>query len=207
MKILEAAYIISAPDLKHCPDFEGLPEIVLVGRSNVGKSSFINSMTWRKNLARTSNTPGKTRHINFYRIRAQESDEGPVTEFLFVDLPGYGYAKVSKSEQEHWRKNLEAYLLQRDSIRLVIQLIDSRHGPQDNDIMMFEWLQHHGRRTRVILTKSDKIGQSELAKQTKATARALDLAAPELIAFSAEKHQGRDQAWQALLPELMAPVG
>jgi GTP-binding protein len=217
MKILQAEYVISAPGLKFCPDFEGLPEVVLVGRSNVGKSSFINSMTWRKNLARTSNTPGKTRYINFYKIKYEPEREGvpgegtaPGSErakkpanptpktMLFVDLPGYGYAKVSKSEQEQWRQQLEAYLSKRESIRLVVQLIDARHGPQDNDIQMFEWLQFHGRRVLVVLTKTDKLSRNEVAGQIAKTARALDQSPEQIIPFSAEKHTGRDTVWPML---------
>ena len=237
MKILTAEYIKSAPSLKECPDFGGMPEIVLVGRSNVGKSSFINSMTWRKNLARTSNTPGKTRYINFYKIAyeaegsgesitaregvgeaTQPLPEGPMDAgspkggtapeqklarnpqtLIFVDLPGYGYAKVSKTEQEQWRRNLEAYLQKRDPIALVIQLIDARHGPQENDIRMFEWLQHHGRQVQIILTKTDKLSRNEAASHLAGTARALDTTQADIILYSAENHQGRELAWGKIL--------
>lgn len=200
MKIHTANYVTSAPSLKECPDFKGTPEMVLVGRSNVGKSSFINSMTQRKNLARTSNTPGKTRYINFYDIVYAKpgASAGTTDKLLFVDLPGYGYAKISKSEQEKWRRNLEAYLGKRDPIRLVIQLIDSRHGPQDNDIQMYEWLQYHGRRVQVILTKIDKLSKNEVAKAVATTARLLDVTPADVIPFSSETHLGRDKAWQAV---------
>lgn len=204
MKILTADYIISSPSLKECPNFQGCPEIVLVGRSNVGKSSFINSLTQRKNLARTSNTPGKTRYINFYDVNYAKTKSSK-DKVMMVDLPGYGFAKISKSEQEKWRKNLEAYLSKRDSIRLVIQLIDSRHGPQDNDIQMYEWLQYNGRRVQVVLTKTDKLSKNEIAKQIAVSARALDLSASDLLAFSAETNAGRDQAWGAILEALSLP--
>jgi GTP-binding protein len=207
MKIHNAAYVISAPSLKECPDFNGTPELVLVGRSNVGKSSFINSMLMRKNLARTSNTPGKTRYINFYDIGYEKPGtpkdaKAVVEKLLFVDLPGYGYAKISKSEQEKWRKNLEAYLTKRSTIRLVIQMIDGRHGPQENDIQMYEWLQYHGRQVQIVLTKIDKLSRGEVAKQVALTAKLLDVTPADVIAYSAENHTGRDQAWKNLLAVL-----
>ncbi len=207
MKIHTSNYVTSAPSLKECPDFQGAPEMVLVGRSNVGKSSFINSLTQRKNLARTSNTPGKTRYINFYDIAYAKpgSSAGKTDRLLFVDLPGYGYAKISKSEQEKWRRNLEAYLGKRDPIRLVIQLIDGRHGPQDNDIQMHEWLQFHGRRVQIVLTKIDKLSKNEVAQSVAKTARLLDATPADVIPFSSETHAGRDKAWQAVIAALAAP--
>lgn len=201
MKILTASYVISAPSLKECPDFQGCPEFVLVGRSNVGKSSFINSLTLRKNLARTSNTPGKTRYINFYNI-AYAPGEGKNEKMVFVDLPGYGYAKISKTEQEKWRLNLEAYISKREPIRLVVQMIDARHAPQDNDIQMYEWLQYRGRAVQVVLTKTDKLSRNEIAKQVALCARALDLRPEDIIPFSAETNIGRDKAWARILKAL-----
>lgn len=200
MKIYTADYIKSAPSLKDCPDFGNVPEIVLVGRSNVGKSSFINSMTQRKNLARTSNTPGKTRYINFYTIAYGKPGSSTSTpdQLIFVDLPGYGYAKVSKTEQEAWRQNLENYLSKRESILLVIQLIDARHGPLENDIRMFEWLQFNGKQVQVILTKTDKLSRNEMSKHVASTARALDITPADILSYSAESHQGRDASWQLL---------
>lgn len=199
MKIHRADYIISAPSLSHCPDFEGVPEVVLVGRSNVGKSSFINSLTLRKNLARTSNTPGKTRYINFYDIYySKKASTAEVKRLILVDLPGYGYARISKSEQDKWRKHLEAYLSKRESIQLVIQLIDSRHGPQANDLQMAEWLAYQEKPTQVVLTKVDKVSKNELAKAVAQTSKALDLPASELLTYSAETNMGRDQAWECL---------
>ena len=130
MKISSAEFVTSSDCLKNCPEFN-LPEIAMIGRSNVGKSSLINAITSRRNMARTSNTPGKTRLINFYKIN---------DKFILADLPGYGYAKISKSEQEKWKKNLEDYLLNRDSLVAVIQLIDARHPVQNNDLLMRDWL-------------------------------------------------------------------
>jgi GTP-binding protein len=208
VKIHTSTYITSAPSLKECPEFQGAPEMVLVGRSNVGKSSFINSMTQRKNLARTSNTPGKTRYINFYDIRYAKpgAPQGVTDQLLFVDLPGYGYAKISKTEQEKWRRNLEAYLGKRQPIRLVIQMIDARHGPQDNDIQMYEWLQFHGRRVQVVLTKIDKLSKNEIAATVSKTAHLLDVTPADVLPYSAETHLGRDKAWQAMLSVLSMPA-
>lgn len=200
MKILNCDYIKSAPALKDCPDFGTMPEFALVGRSNVGKSSFINCMVGRKNIARTSNTPGKTRYINFYQLsyRHRQEAESKPSELLFVDLPGYGYAKVSHTEQAKWREQLENYLQKRQSLKAVVQLIDARHGALENDIAMFEWLQFHGLRTFVVLTKCDKVKQRDLAKTTKASAQAFDLLSESFLHFSAETQLGRSAMWSSI---------
>ncbi len=182
LTILNAEFVKSAPALKDAPDLGGLPEFVLVGRSNVGKSSFINAVLNRKGLAKTSNTPGKTRLINFFLI-----DE----KWVFVDLPGYGYAKVSKAEQQKWKKNLETYLKKRETIKTVIQLIDARHGPKESDLQMREWLIYQDRPQLVVLTKVDKISKQELNKQISNTARMFDLAAENIIAFSTQTGLGK----------------
>lgn len=200
IKILTAQYLISAPSLKYCPDLNGLPEFALVGRSNVGKSSFINGLLGRKNLARTSNTPGKTRHINFYQVKFMEETEGAQPqELVFTDLPGYGYAKVSKSEQAQWRTNLENYLSKRESLKLVIQLVDARHGMQPNDQQMLEWLQYKQLPVLLVLTKLDKLSKNEATKSLQQTAKALKLPPEQLIGFSAISGQGKAQSWEALL--------
>src|SRR5688572_14500748 len=194
MKILTSEYIKSAPSLKECPDLGGIPEFALVGRSNVGKSSFINSMTRRKNLARTSNTPGKTRYINYYSIAYEPSAKTPPKKLLFVDLPGYGYAKVSHSEQEHWRIHLENFLAKRESLQGVIQMVDARHGPQPNDVQMYEWLQFKGKRVQVVMTKCDKMNRSEQNKHIVSAAKKLDISPTSIQLYSAESHMGRDAA-------------
>lgn len=160
LKITEANFITSAPSLKECPTWT-LPEIAMVGRSNVGKSSLINKLTNRKGLAKTSNTPGKTRLINFYEINKT---------FSLVDLPGYGYAKVSHSIQATWQKNLETYLSKRDNLMLIIQLIDARHGPQPNDLQMAAWLASQRLPVLVVMTKVDKLSKNDLSKQLALTA-------------------------------------
>lgn len=157
MKILNPVFLKSSDCLKNCPDLN-VPEIALIGRSNVGKSSFINKICNRKNLAKTSNTPGKTRLMNYFLI-----DE----KFAIVDLPGYGFAKVSQKEQAKWRMELENYLLKRDNLAFVIQFIDGRHDVQKNDLQMREWLGYHGLEVYTIITKMDYVPKSQVLKTVK----------------------------------------
>lgn len=154
VNILNAKFIISAEKISQCPE-TNLPEFALVGRSNVGKSSFINTLANNYKLAKTSNTPGKTRLINFFNF----SDK-----FMITDLPGYGYAKISKLEQEAWQKNLENYLKKREQIRCVIQLVDARHDVQKNDLQMRAWLDAQGIKTITVLTKIDYVSRRDIAK-------------------------------------------
>lgn len=158
MKIKNAKFLISSPNLKLCPELN-MPEFALLGRSNVGKSSFINTLVNQSKLAKTSNTPGKTRLINLFEI---QTDFKP---FVLADLPGYGFAKVSKKEQDSWQKNLEEYLLKRKNIISTIQFIDARHDIQKNDIQMQEWLKHNNIPCFNILTKCDYISRNEIAKK------------------------------------------
>ncbi|MDD3593411.1 MAG: ribosome biogenesis GTP-binding protein YihA/YsxC [Candidatus Gastranaerophilales bacterium] len=171
MKIKNAQFIKSADVLKNCPALN-MKEVALLGRSNVGKSSFINKICQRKALAKTSNTPGKTRLMNYFVIN---------DEFAIVDLPGYGYAKVSKTEQEKWRRELESYILNRSELAFVIQFIDGRHDVQNNDLQMREWLDYHGIKTYTVLTKMDYLKQSQ-AKQT--IAEAENILQDKIIPFS-----------------------
>ncbi|MBQ2983622.1 MAG: YihA family ribosome biogenesis GTP-binding protein [Candidatus Gastranaerophilales bacterium] len=157
MKIKSAKFILSSPNLKLCPELN-LPEFALLGRSNVGKSTFINTLCNQLKLAKTSNTPGKTRLINLFEIT---TDKKP---FVLADLPGYGFAKVSKKEQETWQKNLEQYLLKRKLVS-TIQFIDARHDIQKNDILMQEWLKYNNIPCFNILTKCDYVSRNEIAKK------------------------------------------
>lgn len=157
MKIKSAKFLISSPNLKLCPEFN-LPEFALLGRSNVGKSTFINTLTNHSKLAKTSNTPGKTRLINLFEI---QTDKSP---FVLADLPGYGFAKVSKKEQDSWQKNLEQYLLKR-KLTSTIQFIDARHDVQKNDIQMQEWLKYNNIPCINILTKCDYVSRNDIAKK------------------------------------------
>ncbi len=151
LKYLNAKFLISAEKLSQCPNYI-LPEFPLIGRSNVGKSSFINGLANNKKLAKTSNTPGKTRLINFFNF----SDK-----FMIADLPGYGYAKVSKEAQNRWQKYLEEYLLERKQIKSLIQLIDGRHEIQKNDYQMREWVAAYKLPVMTVVTKMDYVPRSK----------------------------------------------
>ena len=152
MKITKAKFIISAPSLRDCPELK-LPEFALIGRSNAGKSSFINSIVNINGLAKTSNTPGKTKLINLFNIN---------DKFVFADLPGYGYAKVSGKIQSNWQKSLENYLLKRKSIVSLIQFVDSRHPVQKNDLQMAQWIKFNKLPFFVIAAKIDQIPKSQI---------------------------------------------
>ena len=143
MKIKKAKFLLSSPNLAQCPQTT-LFEFALLGRSNVGKSTFINTLCNNYKLAKTSNTPGKTRLINLFEI---ESD---ITPFIIADLPGYGYAKVSKTQQADWQKNLEEYLMKRENLKTTIQFIDARHDIQKNDIQMQDWLKQTPEVTKLL---------------------------------------------------------
>lgn len=185
MKVLNAEFLTSSDCLKNCPEFN-LPEVAMIGRSNVGKSSCINKLTGRKNLARTSNTPGKTRLINFYKIN---------NDLILTDLPGYGYAKISKTEQEKWRKNLEEYLLKRGSLKAVIHLIDARHDVQNNDIMMRKWLDINGINVITVATKVDTLSKNEAFRSVKNIEKTF---AASVIAFSSKSGAGKDELLRVL---------
>ena len=157
MKIKNAKFLISAPNIKLCPELN-LPEYALLGRSNVGKSTFINTIVNNSKLAKTSNTPGKTRLINLFEITSDKKT------FILADLPGYGYAKVSKKEQAEWQKNIEEYLKKR-KLTSTIQFIDARHDIQKNDILMQEWLKFNSIPCFNILTKCDYISKNEINKK------------------------------------------
>ncbi len=173
MKINKAKFITSAPTIKECPEL-GLPEFALIGRSNVGKSSFINTIVNIKGLAKTSNKPGKTRLINLFDI-----DE----KFIIADLPGYGYAQVSKKMQDDWQKNIEKYLLNRESIASLIQFIDARHPAQKNDLQMAEWINYNKLPWIVIATKIDCIPRSQIQKTIATLSKQLQT---KVYAFSKE---------------------
>lgn len=165
------------------PENNGV-EIAFAGKSNVGKSSLINGLLNRKALARTSSQPGKTQTINFYKINQR---------FYFVDLPGYGYAKVSATEREKWGKMIEKYLNTSEKLVLVFLLIDIRHEPSANDKMMYDWILHNGFKPVIIATKADKIKRSQLQKQTKVIRTKLEMQGEDMLfPFSALSKQGKE---------------
>ncbi len=165
MKITSAEFVISAMRISQYPT-DGLPEFMLVGRSNVGKSSFINTITNNKKMARVSNTPGKTRNLNFYLLN---------NSFYLVDVPGYGYAQVSKKEQRKFGLMIEEYLEKRPNLTRVFMLVDLRHKPSEDDVLMYKFLKYYNLPVTIIATKSDKISKNKLEKAKSTVLKVLEL--------------------------------
>lgn len=189
MLIKNPRFQISAVGPKQYPN-DNLPEIVLVGKSNVGKSSFINTMINRKKLARTSSEPGKTRHINFYNM-----DD----IFYFVDLPGYGYSKMSKTEQEKVGKFIEEYLFNRKNISLIVFLLDIRHNPTANDKLMYDYILSSGLPFIIIANKADKIATTKVDNATDDIRKYLDVSDDTtVLSFSSERKIYTDSAWNEI---------
>ncbi|MFP7169552.1 ribosome biogenesis GTP-binding protein YihA/YsxC [Terribacillus sp. 7520-G] len=189
MKVTEAEIVISAVSKKQYPETH-MPEIALAGRSNVGKSSFINKMINRKNLVRTSQKPGKTQTLNFYKINDR---------FHFVDVPGYGYAKVSKKERNAWGKMLEEYFTERENLKAVVLLVDIRHEPTKDDVTMYDFLKHYELPVVVVATKLDKIPKGKRVQHIKRAADKLQLEQDDIILpFSSETGEGKEEAWGVL---------
>lgn len=192
MNLHNAEFVRSVTSVADCPK-DGLPQIAFAGKSNVGKSSVINKLLLRKNFARVGEAPGKTTHINFFRIDAA---------IYLVDLPGYGYAKVSAAEKEKWGKMIEGYLHNSKELRAVFLLVDIRHKPSANDKQMYDWICHNGYEPVIIATKLDKLKRSQVAKSLKEIRIGLGLPKEgKILPFSAETKQGRDEIW-ALIDEL-----
>ncbi|RDU36283.1 YihA family ribosome biogenesis GTP-binding protein [Neobacillus piezotolerans] len=193
MKVTSADIVISAVKPDQYPD-SALPEFALAGRSNVGKSSFINKLLNRRNLARTSSKPGKTQTLNFFLINE---------ELFFVDVPGYGYAKVSKTEREAWGKMIETYFTSREQLKAVVLITDLRHPPTSDDRMMYDFLKHHGIPCIIIATKADKIPRGKWQKHLKVTKETLEVEKDDpIVLFSSETGEGKDKVW-ALFQEYM----
>ncbi|RAL26689.1 ribosome biogenesis GTP-binding protein YihA/YsxC [Thermoflavimicrobium daqui] len=193
MKVTQVEFEVSAVKPAQYPD-EVLPEIALAGRSNVGKSSLINCLIERKNLARTSSKPGKTQTINFYRINNQ---------MFFADVPGYGFARVSKSIRAAWGKMMEAYFTERKSLKAVIQVVDLRHPPTADDQSMYQFLKYHQLPVVVVATKADKIPKGKWQKYLKVTKETLQIQPKDhLILFSAQTRQGKEELWHLIEEKL-----
>jgi len=193
MRIKQSEFIISAVKKEQYPTDDRV-EIAFVGRSNVGKSSIINALTNRKKLAKVSQTPGKTRLINFFLIN---------NDFYLVDLPGYGYAKVSKTEKASWGQTIERYLNGREELKRVVLLVDSRHKPTADDVMMHEWIKHYGYDVTVVATKSDKLSNNSLRKSEKIIRETLKLTKEDkLYFFSSLNKKGSEQLIDNLFGDL-----
>lgn len=188
MDVHNVEMVMSAVSATQYPT-DGKPEIGLVGRSNVGKSSLTNTLINRKNFARTSSQPGKTQTLNFYNVEDQ---------LYFVDVPGYGYAKVSKKQREAFGHMIEEYITSRKQLRGVISLVDARHDPSDDDISMYEWLHYYNIPILVVATKSDKISRSRFNKYESNIKRTLgfDEEDSDFQFFSSETKYGKDEVWQ-----------
>jgi GTP-binding protein len=182
-KIKNAAYVKSVPKVSLLPRSK-FPEIAFAGRSNVGKSSLLNKLTNIRNLAKISSTPGKTRQINFFRINEN---------LYFVDLPGYGYARVSKSMKQSWGTLVEEYLKKSRNLKGVVLLTDARHEPFEADLQLLEWLDYYQREKLVVLTKTDKLSRSALLLNVRNSAKILNIDSDSLVLFSAKTGEGKDK--------------
>ncbi len=189
ISIKQSEFVCSAYNPEQIPA-PALPEIAFAGRSNVGKSSLINCLVQRKKLVRTSNTPGRTQSINFFLINKS---------FYFVDLPGYGYAKVPKSVQARWRPLVEKYLKHRKTLKAVVHIIDSRHAPTPEDIQLRNWLTLYHIPIITVLTKADKLSKNKQLKARQEASRLLGISPNDIILFSATKKTGRDRLLKTIM--------
>ena len=196
MEIKQAEFVTSAVNPPQYPDVD-IPEVAFVGRSNVGKSSLINTLTNRRKLVKVSSTPGKTKLVNFFIIN----------KFMhFVDLPGYGFAKVSKTERASWGKTIEMYLNNRPQLKKVVLLLDCRRVPNDDDLVMYKWILHYGFEPIIVMTKIDKLNRSEIPKAEKTIKEALKISKDfKFYTFSSLKKLGKEslleKIFEGLIPE------
>lgn len=194
MKITSIEFVKSATKPSQYPE-DLLPEVAFVGRSNVGKSSLINTLVNRRRFAKTSSTPGRTRLINFFRIN---------NRLCFVDLPGYGYAKVPMEIRKSWGPIVENYLKGRQSLRIVVVILDMRREPSADDLMLIDWLRHHDKRMLFVLTKADKLSGNKIAVNRRIIRDRLVADDSGLITFSAKTGEGKDSLWNAIMDMINA---
>ena len=197
MKVLSAEFVKSATKPSEYPP-GNLPEVAIAGKSNVGKSSLINTLVSRKNLAKTSSQPGRTQTLNFFRVNEKLS---------LVDLPGYGFAKAPLEARRAWKPMVETYLQTREAIRLVILILDSRRGPSSDDSTLLDWLEYHEIPALIVLTKADKLSQFERARQKKGLAAIPLLEGRPLLFFSALTGEGKDEVWSLIQKSASGDAG
>jgi GTP-binding protein len=195
MLIKSVEFVTSAVRASQFPATD-LPEFAFAGRSNVGKSSLINTLVNRKKLVKTSSTPGKTRLINFFRVN---------DALMFVDLPGYGYARVPEAERRSWQPMIEGYLAVRENLQAVIVILDMRRTPGAEEIQLLEWLEQRGLTAILVITKSDKLSKTARKKQIQIIADTLSADPEELLVFSSKSRQGWDALWSAIVDLAQPP--
>ena len=202
--IIRSKYIASAVRADQYPTIRMI-EAAFIGRSNVGKSSLINSLCRRNGLARVSATPGKTQTINFYELEAKRTDEGldERAKFYLVDLPGYGFAKTNRNNKEQWSGFISKYLSGSDNLGLVCQLIDIRHKPMESDLECYQWLKDCGLRVQIVLTKSDKLSKNAAMSQKALFKREMGLSEDDIITYTSSQHTNRGELINRIMAALV----
>ncbi len=202
MRVVAADFDKSATTPDGWPD-DGLPEIAFAGRSNVGKSSMLNELVRRQGLARVSKTPGRTRLLNFFTVTLERA--ATEQQVRFCDLPGYGFAKVSKAERASWVRMIETYLREREELKAVVLIVDGKVGPTEDDLEMLGWLAEAGRRAILVATKMDKLSKAQRAMQLRRIETKLGQPPRSLLGFSSTDGMGRDELWGKLLEVSYGP--
>ena len=202
--IIRSKYVASAVRADQYPPTRMI-EAAFIGRSNVGKSSLINSLCRRNGLARVSATPGKTQTINFYELEAKRTDEGldERAKFYLVDLPGYGFAKINRNNKEQWSGFISKYLSGSDNLGLVCQLIDIRHKPMESDLECYQWLKDCGLRVQIVLTKSDKLSKNAAMSQKALFKREMGLSEDDIITYTSSQHTNRGELINRIMAALV----
>ena len=202
--IIRSKYVVSAVRADQYPPTRMI-EVAFIGRSNVGKSSLINSLCRRNGLARVSATPGKTQTINFYELEAKRTDEGldERAKFYLVDLPGYGFAKTNRNNKEQWSGFISKYLSGSDNLGLVCQLIDIRHKPMESDLECYQWLKDCGLRVQIVLTKSDKLSKNAAMSQKALFKREMGLSEDDIITYTSSQHTNRGELINRIMAALV----